>query len=230
MEVHLGLRFPEYVRVLGAELLREVIDVEIEHAANHGFAAESTVCQYIDLTFILGSGFATDPQLPWAAQILSVRAGENEFHSMERLADRAAVYLDQVAGPKNVYMRSAVTRLAAALRDLTSDSLLVAQRFQVIYPEKWSAIGEVGVREILADAELKCASYGYSNEVATQICAALMLALGSSFDLDPKFPWARSRLSTAGTAANVAAPLSLYRDASTFLERWVSASEAASRG
>jgi hypothetical protein len=90
MAQHLGILFPGYCKALEAAELRGAIDFSIQKAASHAFRAEMTVCPYIDLMFLLGSGFDTDPQLPRAREILDPTP-DDEFGRMQRLYGRAAL-------------------------------------------------------------------------------------------------------------------------------------------
>jgi hypothetical protein len=67
---HVGKFFPEHVKALSGERLREDIRYGITRAASHGIVAERDVCKYIDLLFAFGRDFDTDMGLDWAQAIL----------------------------------------------------------------------------------------------------------------------------------------------------------------
>jgi len=71
MLVHLNRFFPEHCRALGDASMREAIDHGIERAETYGIVNERDVCLYIDLMFGFGRDFDTDPELPWAAEVLN---------------------------------------------------------------------------------------------------------------------------------------------------------------
>ena len=67
--VHLRKFFPKY-RAASDYTLRELIEYGIARARVYRVTARREVCRYIDLMAVFGRDFDTDPQLPWAAEIL----------------------------------------------------------------------------------------------------------------------------------------------------------------
>ena len=68
---HTKKHFPKHYRHLGQDQLETVVGQIIDNADAHGFTLERTILRYLEVVFMLGSGFARDPQYPWAAQILT---------------------------------------------------------------------------------------------------------------------------------------------------------------
>jgi hypothetical protein len=88
MAAHLREFFPAECEALGAEGLDERIADGIGSAASYGFESQVHISQYLDLTFVLGPDFDTDPSLPWASAILSNPDLAAE-HRMELLLETA---------------------------------------------------------------------------------------------------------------------------------------------
>ncbi|HLJ48944.1 MAG TPA: hypothetical protein VKU01_23170 [Bryobacteraceae bacterium] len=61
--------YPEDVEELG-ERLDRVIDLGLEHARAYGISREKDIGLYFDVMFSLAYNFDTNPEYPWAAQIL----------------------------------------------------------------------------------------------------------------------------------------------------------------
>lgn len=76
MFAHVQQFFPQRCKALGEASVREWIGTGIARAAGYGVVAEVDVCRYIDVMFVFGREFDTDPQLPWAARILSARPAD----------------------------------------------------------------------------------------------------------------------------------------------------------
>jgi hypothetical protein len=74
MVAHVNQFFRQRCELLGEGGVREWIVAGIERAAGYGIKAEVDVCRYIDVMFVFGRGFDTDPRYPWAARILNARA------------------------------------------------------------------------------------------------------------------------------------------------------------
>jgi len=70
MLVHLKNFFPDEYQALGDPEIRETIKYGIGKAESYGITTEREVCKYIDLMFVLGQDFDTNPDLPWVQEIL----------------------------------------------------------------------------------------------------------------------------------------------------------------
>lgn len=68
---HLQRFFPQHCAALGPDGVREAIDHGIDRAGGYGIVGERDVVLYLDLMFAFGRDFDTDPNLPWAAAILT---------------------------------------------------------------------------------------------------------------------------------------------------------------
>ena len=138
MVEHIKEFFPEKYEALGETVVRNVIEDGVDRAEAHGFETEPDVSMYIDLMLLLGSNFDTDPQLPWAAEILQEESTEDESKEdeltedeskedeltedesiedesiaepvgqVEKLYDQAIEYLDRIEGPEDEYLVNAL--------------------------------------------------------------------------------------------------------------------------
>jgi hypothetical protein len=82
MVVHSKKFSPRLCEVLGDEQLREAIRRAIGRAGEYGFDLRGPVRLYIEMMFLYGSSFDTDPQYPWAAQAL--RSSEPQMQRAEQ--------------------------------------------------------------------------------------------------------------------------------------------------
>lgn len=90
MVIHLRTFFPERSAELGAEGVRAAISYALTRAARYDIASERDVCKYLNLMFVYGYEFDTDPALPWAAAILSDRTlgrSSVKMHLLMKAAD-----------------------------------------------------------------------------------------------------------------------------------------------
>src|SRR5687767_9297821 len=71
MVAHLENFAPNHSKILSEDEMRVVIRHGIKKAEDHGFTSERSIRIYTELMLMLGSSFDTDPQLPWAAELLS---------------------------------------------------------------------------------------------------------------------------------------------------------------
>lgn len=87
--------YPEKHKYVGELSLRRMIQRGIQSASGHRITRERGVATYIGLMFFLGSGFDTDPQFPWASDVLNNAAIADENQKIAQLYERAVSYLDR---------------------------------------------------------------------------------------------------------------------------------------
>src|SRR5262245_34621128 len=106
---HLQGFIPKLAAVLGEDGLREVIRYGWERAAGHGWTSGGSIRFDIEMVFLFGAEFDTDPQYPWAGQILNDKeTGPQE--RADRLHVKAMEFLDKVSGPQRNYVKAALRR------------------------------------------------------------------------------------------------------------------------
>ena len=89
MLVHLKNFFPDEYQALGDPEIRETIKYGIGKAESYGITTEREVCKYIDLMFVLGQDFDTNPDLPWVQEILQDETLPDPEERMNRLCNMA---------------------------------------------------------------------------------------------------------------------------------------------
>jgi hypothetical protein len=76
MVAHFREHLPEPFAALGEEGVREAVRYGIGQARSYRIESEAGVRVFIQLMFVLGPGFDTDPRLPWAARCLTGEGDE----------------------------------------------------------------------------------------------------------------------------------------------------------
>lgn len=71
MVQHIKQFTPRHSEIIGEQCVRQVAKMGIERARQYGLTNRGPVRFYIELMFMLGSNFDTDPQYPWAGEILN---------------------------------------------------------------------------------------------------------------------------------------------------------------
>src|ERR1700719_491066 len=61
---------PQSYRAAGENGVRQAVRLGFQRAQGYGFETQDHVRFYVDLMLVLGSDFDSDPQFPWAAEIL----------------------------------------------------------------------------------------------------------------------------------------------------------------
>lgn len=67
---HVRRCFPEEVAGRDDEELRAAIGLALERARSWGFEVDLHLCQFVDLSVVLGGGFDADPRFSWAGEVL----------------------------------------------------------------------------------------------------------------------------------------------------------------
>ena len=97
MIAHLNEFFPDECKELGEEEVRKAIAYGVNRAASYGIEIERDVCNYIDLMFAIGKDYDTDPEEPWAGQILNDGSFDTPTEKVNTLYDEALRRIDEVA-------------------------------------------------------------------------------------------------------------------------------------
>jgi hypothetical protein len=220
--------FPTHYQILGEDQARKLIDLGVDQAKTYAITVDRELCLYINLMLMIGSGFDTDPQLPWAAEILGNSASTNISGKVKRLYNRAMGFLDQVAGLDNEHSE----RVLQKLRETPIDVLLppVTEDFtehtlthiRKLYPEKYALVEETGMRGLIQTGLRRAAGYGITSPRGTGIMIGMMFLLGHRFDIDPQFHWAKAALQDESIADPNERVARLYENGKAFLEKWLS--------
>jgi hypothetical protein len=191
---HIKQFAPKHSEIIGEDGLRQVVRMGIERAKVYGLTNRGPVRFYIEMMFMLGSDFDTDPQYPWAGEILKDPVNADQMGRADHLYDKTRDYLAKVAGPKNKYALYALKNVRSVLAQgpfepgprLDEDLL---SRLKSIYPEKCGYLGDRVLRTLIAHGAEKARALSLNTDQGIILFAGLMFALGHGFATDPQFPW-----------------------------------------
>lgn len=190
---------PKHSAVIGEAGVRQVIRLGRARANKYGFTYRGPVRFYVEMMFMFGSDFDTDPQLPWAAAILNRSAASDQLRRADRLYDKTGVYLKKISGPNHTYSIEALRKLSRArIEDYPTSGAnfedVVVKGLQDIYPQKCRYLGELSLRGLVEIGLASANDYSVTTEKGMALFVALTFALGHSFASDPLFPWISSTL------------------------------------
>lgn len=196
---------PRLCKTLSDEQLTVAIDRGFRAAAKYGFTQRGPVRLYIDMTIVLGSGFDTDPQYPWAGEVL--RSAAPQMERADALHFATQNYLSIVDGPNNVFTLAALADLAEFCRGgpVVEATTLRAdlRRFMgEMHPRKVGETPAAGLDRLIDDALAKGRRYGFRKPRSLAVMAVLMFAFGHRFDADPFLPWIARTLDQADGAGS----------------------------
>jgi hypothetical protein len=197
---HIREHFPTHWNVLKQDARLRVIRLGHEAAQEYHFATRHEVCLFIDLRMMLGSGFDTDPQLPWAAQMLHDPGISDPTSRIDRLYESAMVYLDHVVGEKEVFpvepLRSMFGYPADELGQRLSADFEqgMMQEFRRIWTAKSEEAGPESLGRLVSQGINSAQKYGFNSRRDVGFYLLLAFLLGHRVDDDPLHPWSSSVL------------------------------------
>lgn len=222
---HFFHHYPRECNDAGLHSVQQLVRSGIDQAAAHGYRGQRAVATYINLMIVLGSGFDTDPQIPWAGEQLRNLTITDAAERIQRVFQSALAYLDATVGADNQHIARALIRIRkhdfhapppATGGDFAADILAT---FAGWYPQKTSFQGDTANRDLIASALKAARLYGLTGGKGQFIYAANAFMLGSGFDTDCLYPWAAEALTEQAVADQEAKANRLIDQSLAYLER-----------
>jgi hypothetical protein len=193
MVIHLFQFSQRHCEAIGEEKVREVIRLGIHQANKYKLTNRGPVRFYIEIMFLFGSFFDTDPQIPWAAEILNIQVTD-QIKRADILYEKTMDYLDKVVGPNGTYALNALRSVSLFTKHplpLSSENFAngMLNQLHMLYPEKCAYTGEAALRTLIREGIDKAEAHRFSAVRSTTLFIMLMFALGHGFFNDPLFPW-----------------------------------------
>lgn len=184
---------PRSFEILGEPVVREVVQAGMARAEEYGFTNRGPVQFYIELMFMFGSDYDTDPQYPWAHEILSDADGDQMVRA-DRLYEESMDFVQKVAGPDFEYEKRALRRVRRLDPDLPSKSgagqrVNIRERLRRMHPEKYDYIGKEAIRALIERGSKLAGEHSITEASGGALLVALMFAFGHGCVTDPQFPW-----------------------------------------
>lgn len=197
---HLRDFAPRHSEIVGEAGVRQVIRLGLVQAKRYGFTNCGPVRLYIELMFLFGSYFDTDPLLPWASQTLGNASHADQVMQAMRLFDAANDYIDRVIGRDRVpfvrALRRAFERSREPIPELAPaevDEFILAVLGEV-FPERLTYLGEEPLRALIRRGPHVAEQYGLATTRGMALSIMLAYGHGRGFANDPLFPWIEKTL------------------------------------
>ena len=212
---------PRLCKVLGEEQLRVALRQAMQRAESYGFTNKGPVRFYIDLMFLYGSDFDTDPQYPALSKVLN--ASGDQMTRAEQIYEEILDYQSKVSGIDNVN----VTNVLEALSVLAQKQIAFTQdNFEVTifkginhaFPQKVSYIGKEALTKLIAEGRTEAQRYDFATLRGEALIVVLMFALGHGCTNDPLYPWIAQILRDLGIKNSRARANQLEKKAFAWLE------------
>ena len=223
MVAHLQGFAPQHWRSIGEQTGREVIRLGMEQARRYGFTNRGPVRFYVELMFLFGSYFDTDPQFPWANAVLTAPEPFEQMARAQLLFDALNEYSTQVRGPKHKYFIQALQRLSETpiegivKPDIPLEETAI-QGLEAIYPETYDYLGEPRVRAIIRESFDTARRYGFNSVKGMLLMVGLTFFMGHGFPNDPLCGWIARRLDEARFPDTTQRTEGLYAKATLYMK------------
>lgn len=201
MLVHLSEFSPPLFKAVGEAQMRAAIDLGVSRAATYGFTFRGPVRFYLELMLLFGSYFDSDPQYPWAKEILIKKDVEPQMQRAELLYEKTMDYRQKVAGPDNIFTLNALKKslmLAQMPFPLPSASVefspAMLKLIAYVYPQKAAYNGGDGFEALINKGIGGAQRQQLSTVRGKALVIGLMLTFGHGCAMDPLYPWITSIL------------------------------------
>jgi hypothetical protein len=190
---HLVEFSPQLCATLDVRQLRIAVNRGINKAHGYGFTHRGPVRLYLELVSIFGSQFDTDPQYPWAAQILRDESTPQMLRA-ERLYDETLGFHSKVIGSQGVHGINALKRTSTYFFengkfDTQGFGRQMVAQIESLYPQKAQYLGRSGMESLIRSGVGVGRQFSTLPLHASALMTVLMLSFGHGCATDPLYPW-----------------------------------------
>lgn len=191
---HIAHSTPWHAQELGEAGTRHVARLGLERASRYGFTQRATVRLFVEMMFMLGSDFDTDPQFPWLRRLLVDAAVQDEVVRADHLWEDMMSFVQATVGAEAVLTRHALQRMraesfygpSASAPGFPDDAI---QRLRSLYPERCDFADTDTLHSVVASGITIANHYKVSSGAGTLLFIVLTFMLGHGFARDAQFPW-----------------------------------------
>jgi len=212
---------PRLCEVIGEAQLRVALRQAMNRATTYGFTNRGPMRLFIELIFLCGSAFDTDPQYPAIGEILN--SSDDQMERAERIREGVLDYLEKVSGPNNVNVRQALEALSVFARrpmTISSNDFVAGMRQEMTraFPQKAAYIKEKGLTTLIHEGRAEAQKYNLSAPRGEALIVVLMFSFGHGCTSDPLYPWIERTLNDERIIDPAARSQRLERKSTTWLE------------
>jgi len=208
-------------KTIGDEQLRVAIRQGIKRATTYGFTYRGPVRLYIELMFLFGSDFDTDPQYPAIGKIL--KAQGDQMQRAEQIHQWVLGYQEQVYGPEAVNVRKALEALSVLAQKpvtFSADNFVASmlQEMTRAFPQKAAYVGDERLTALIQEGRAEARKYRFPTLRGEGLMVTLKYGFGHGCTDDPLYPWISRTLKDEKIIDPAARADRLEKKAVTWLE------------
>lgn len=212
---------PRLCTVIGDDQVCLAVKDAIERSSSYGFTNRGAIRIFIELMLLFGSAFDTDPQYPWATEIL--RDPSDQMIRAQRLYEQILDYQEKVPDSNPADLREALAGLSdwagkhecTSITEFTSAMLEEMAR---ISPEKAAYVGEEGLTDLVLEGCAEAVGCRVSTAHGHAVMGVLMFSIGHGCMDDPLYPCIAQILTEMQVMDPAERAGELEKEACTFLE------------
>lgn len=196
-----ALKFaPRHAKSLSDQQLQLCVHTAVSRSREQGLTLRGPVRLWVELTFMFGTYFDTDPQLLEFVDILNhplPSAHTAQLSYANNLRTRAVGFAERIAGNDSGLEQAAFERV----RDLSLDDLSIQPEAKMIellehiHPEKVNAAGVLALQQIIKKARSLAETHAPDDPAGPMAITLLMFSFGHGCVTDLLFPWIAESLS-----------------------------------
>ncbi|MDC0741364.1 hypothetical protein [Polyangium mundeleinium] len=224
MIVHLARFSRPSFGALEEDQRRKVVHLGLGRADSYGLTFEGPVRLYLELMTLLGSDFDTDPQYPWAGEILNARDSGPQMQRATLLYQKTLEYRTAVFGPGDVHTLDAFGGIQALARQafapLAGDlETTLPPWIASIHPQKAAFLGSGALAALVREGLDKARVLASSTDREVAFIVVFMLMFGHGCIDDPLHPWIGRALSNDGITESIGRAKRLEQGLSAWLDQ-----------
>lgn len=223
MVAHLAEFSPPLFKVIKEDQMRKVVKHGLEMSEKYGFTLRGPIRLYLEMMLLFGSHFDTDPQYPWAAEILFDRHSVSEMQRAEWLFEKISEYQEKVSGPGGVNTKKALEKLAERGKqplEMPTKDFAYALRHDLThtFPEKAEYIGQKQLNALIRKGRSVARQFGLHGTEGDTLMTVLCYAFGHGCADDLLYPWIGNTLRDEKIVSPEARTERLKKKAMTWLD------------
>ncbi len=224
---------PRLCEVIGDEQLRVALRQAMKRAGSYGFTFRGPIRLYIELMFLCGSDFDTDPQYSAVGEVLN--ASGDQMLRAEQIYEGVLDYQGKVSGLNNINVRQSLEALSIFARmpvTFNANNFVeeMLQEMTRAFPQKAAYVGKEGLIALIHEGRVEVRKYGFPTVRGEAMLIVLMFAFGHGCTDDPLYPWISRTLKDERIIDPAARSKRLEKKAVTWLDHVLARPQKGAQG
>ena len=194
MVEHLQKFSPQHSKMVGDAGTRQLIRLGMDNASKYGLSNRGPLRFYMELMFMFGSYFDTDPQHPWASTVLMDRKGISQEVCADRLFEAMNDFKEEIVDPERKHL---IESLQEIRNSRVEDCLPAGVRFedamlqcvQSACPIRSEYLGESVLRKLVLFGSEIARRFDFKTDRGIALIVAMVFLGGHGFFRDPQYWW-----------------------------------------